>query len=418
MNYTYKIKRNLIYNLNNTLNFLYSLRYLENNTNYTNINKTRNKNNDFKKKQMKELYIYIGALAALIVLILGGYALYRKYVENKLMKEIEEENQMVLNMENSSSSSSQENQSNKPYSCNNGGTVQNQYSDSEMRYQNAQNYSYDLNLHHEERMENIRKKYGNSLLIKILIKKIIEEVVNNKTFQEEYEDNCTICMENFKNNAIICKTPCEHFFHKECFNKFLKNIKDKDKLICPNCNQNLLINKKYLKLRAKPNKIQIESNKVKIINLNINKNKNININEEKDIKNNNNINITSKNIENENNNINNKESLIIIKKRKKDEKDKNNKNKNNIKEINIKDINTDKNENIYNPKNDLEYKNTEIIHNQENEIDAKYINIKKENKNLKDKKIIFGKIENEKNDISSNIKESIIKLNVQKFQKP
>jgi len=416
MNYTYKIKRNLIYNLNNTLNFLYSLRYLENNTNYTNINKTRNKNNDFKKKQMKELYIYIGALAALIILILGGYALYRKYVENKLMKEIEEENQMVLNMENSSSSSSQENQSNKPYSCNNGGTVQNQYSDSEMRYQNAQNYSYDLNLHHEERMENIRKKYGNSLLIKILIKKIIEEVVNNKTFQEEYEDNCTICMENFKNSATIYKTPCEHFFHKECFNKFLKNIKDKDKLICPNCNQNLLINKKYLKLRAKPNKIQIESNKVKIINLNINKNKNIN--EEKDIKNNNNINITSKNIENENNNINNKESLIIIKKRKKDDKDKNNKNKNNIKEINIKDINTDKNENIYNPKNDLEYKNTEIIHNQENEIDAKYINIKKENKNLKDKKIIFGKIENEKNDISSNIKESIIKLNVQKFQKP
>jgi len=416
MNYTYKIKRNLIYNLNNTLNFLYSLRYLENNTNYTNINKTRNKNNDFKKKQMKELYIYIGALAALIVLILGGYALYRKYVENKLMKEIEEENQMVLNMENSSSSSSQENQSNKPYSYNNGGTVQNQYSDSEMRYQNAQNYSYDLNLHHEERMENIRKKYGNSLLIKILIKKIIEEVVNNKTFQEEYEDNCTICMENFKNSATIYKTPCEHFFHKECFNKFLKNIKDKDKLICPNCNQNLLINKKYLKLRAKPNKIQIESNKVKIINLNINKNKNIN--EEKDIKNNNNINITSKNIENENNNINNKESLIIIKKRKKDDKDKNNKNKNNIKEINIKDINTDKNENIYNPKNDLEYKNTEIIHNQENEIDAKYINIKKENKNLKDKKIIFGKIENEKNDISSNIKESIIKLNVQKFQKP
>ena len=68
--------------------------------------------------------------------------------------------------------------------------------------------------------------------------------------------------------------------------------------------------------------------------------------------------------------------------------------------------------------NDLEYKNTEIINNQENEIDAKYINIKKENKNLKDKKIIFGKIENEKNDISSNIKESIIKLNVQKFQKP
>ena len=416
MNYTYKIKRNLIYNLNNTLKILYSLRYLENKTNYTNINKTRNKNNDFKKKQMKELYIYIGALAALIILILGGYALYKKYVENKVMKEIEAENQMVLNLENSSSSSSKENQSNKPYSYNNGGTVQNQYSDSEMRYQNAQNYSYDLNLHHEERMENIRKKYGNSLLIKILIKKIIEEVVNNKTFQEEYEDNCTICMENFKNNAIIYKTPCEHFFHKECFNKFLKNIKDKDKLICPNCNQNLLINKKYLKLRVKPNKIQIESNKVKIINLNINKNKNIN--EEKDIKNDNNINITSKNIENENNNINNKESLIIIKKRKKDNKDKNNKNKNNIKEINIKDINTDKNENIYNPKNDLEYKNTEIIHDQENEIDAKYINIKKENKNLKDKKIIFGKIENEKNDISSNIKESIIKLNVQKFQKP
>ena len=51
MNFTYKIKRNLIYNLNNTLKFLYSLRYIENNTNYTNINKTRNKNNDFKKSK-------------------------------------------------------------------------------------------------------------------------------------------------------------------------------------------------------------------------------------------------------------------------------------------------------------------------------------------------------------------------------
>ena len=411
MNFTYKIKKNLVFNINNTLNILYSLRYLDND-----INKTISKNNENKKKQLRELYIYIGALVALIIIILGGFALYRKYIERKLMQEFEEENQMIINIESSSGSSSQENNNQRPYSYNNGAFSKNQNYDSEMRYENNHNKSYDFN--HEERMENIRKKYGNSMLIKILLNKVIEEIIYNKTFQEEYEDNCTICMENFINNMSIYKTPCEHFFHKECFNKYLKNIKDKDKLICPNCNQNLLINKKFLKLRVKPNKINIEQNKIKIINIKLNKNKS----ENKDLKNNH-IDITSKNNDNEESDINyNKESLIIIKKRKNIDKTKSNTNENLklVKDINIKTFNSEKKDNIYNPKNDLEYKNTEMNQNEENEKDAKYINIKKENKNKKEKekKIIFGHLENEKNDINSNIKESVINLNMNKIKNP
>jgi hypothetical protein len=67
-------------------------------------------------------------------------------------------------------------------------------------------------------------------------------------------------MDSFVENILISKTPCEHIFHKNCFDTYLKGIKKKDKLVCPNCNQNLLINKRFLKLRAKPTKIEIKRN--------------------------------------------------------------------------------------------------------------------------------------------------------------
>ena len=50
------------------------------------------------------------------------------------------------------------------------------------------------------------------------------------------------------------------FFILNVLIKYLNGINKKDKLICPNCNQNLLINKKYLKLRAK--KIEIQNQRI------------------------------------------------------------------------------------------------------------------------------------------------------------
>ena len=375
-----KIKNNLLYNLNNTYILYNSLRNLANNNN----NNTKSAD-EIKKNQLKELYIIIAALVALIIIILGGYAIYRHFVEKKLIQEIEQENAFLINIENSSrSSSSQENS--RPNSFNNVEIpkIQQNY-DSEIDMPNNHNNSFDFN--HEERMEKIRKKYGNSLVIKILLKKKLEEVIYNKTFKDDYGDNCTICMGNFANNVVIYKTPCEHIFHKECFNKYLKNIKNQDKLICPNCNQNLIINKKYLKLRTKCEKKNIEKDKLKLgINLDKNKKEINNCNE-----------VTSKNLEieiDDNSEFNNKESVIIIKKRKKEinsSKDK-------------KDLNNLKNK-TYNPS--IDYQNTENIKNKEDE------NIGDDYKDLyrkkRDKDKMNDKFENEKNEINLNIKKDKIK---------
>ena len=247
MNYTNKI----------TKNFLYFIRQLQ----YENPSKGNQTmpipNNDVQKQQLRDLYIYIAVLIIIIIIILGGYALYRKCVEKKALQEIEREYQvMLMNLLNSISSqisSSQEDKRPQSYNNINPNNIQNIDNDL-----GSHNISMDLN--HEDRMEKIRKKFGNSVIIKCLLKKQIEEIKYNKKYGEEFGDMCTICMDKFVELALISKTPCEHIFHKKCFDTYLKGIKKRDKLICPNCNQNLLINKKFLKLRAKPTKIEIKRN--------------------------------------------------------------------------------------------------------------------------------------------------------------
>lgn len=259
MNITKQISNNLVY--------IY--RILQDNNNHIDANQTAS--DDLHKKQLRDLYIYIAVLVAIILGILGGYALYKKCVEQRALEEIEREYElMILNLINSVSSHSSSSQENKrPHSynsINHNQNLNNIYLENDVDSQNNNN-NISLDNNHEERMENIRRKFGNSVVIKCLLKKQIEEIKYTKNFSVEYGDNCTICMENFVEFEVINRTPCEHIFHKKCFDKYLKGIKGKDKLLCPNCNQNLLINKKFLKLRVKAKRIEVkkDSNKLKDI---------------------------------------------------------------------------------------------------------------------------------------------------------
>ena len=219
---TFKLKNNFFLNKNVSLNITLSLisqmyRILEEDTSSNSDNQTSAEEN--KKRQLRELYIYIAVLAGIIIIILVGYALYRKCVERKALQQLELEYQaMIYNIINNNSefSSSFENSHPKSYNGNP------EIPENEMRSE------YSESDNHEERIESLRKKYGNRVLIKCLLKKQIEKIGIN-----------------------IYKTPCEHIFHFKCFDKYLNGINKEDKLVCPNCNQNLLINKKYIKLRAK-----------------------------------------------------------------------------------------------------------------------------------------------------------------------
>ena len=360
MAYPYKLNKYIYYSLNNTFFKLSSLRYLENNQNGTGTA------NNYKKRQLIELYIIIAALAAIIIIIMGGYALYRKYMEKNLMQEIEQEDDYIENLESSSKSSSLQEGQSYPYSYNNSELPKNQYSDSEIRSKSNETIK-SVDYDHEERMERIRRKYGNSMMIKILLIKKLEEIKYDDNLND-YGDNCTICMNGFNNNLVIYKTPCEHIFHKECFNKYLKNIKSKDKLICPNCNQNLIINKKFLTLRTKAHIVNVEKNEE--INNNINKE------------------ITNKSIEiDDHNDINNNKENIIVVKKKKDEDE--NININDIKVKNGKQIKRSICESI----NELKYKHTDVNLDREKENNNLFsknrAKFKKENK-------LFIELDNQK----------------------
>ena len=310
---------------------IYILRSLENEA-YFYKNKNKTSNNNTQNEQLRNLFIYIAILAVIIIAILGGYALYRKYIEKKALEEMEIEYQlMIMNLFNSASSQGSSQEDKRLHSFNNINPNYRQNFVNESRNQNVNN-SQDFN--HEERMENIRKKFGNSIVIKCLLKKQIEEIPYTKNIGEDYGDNCTICMDNFIEFFIISKTPCEHIFHKKCFDTYLKGIQKKDKLLCPNCNQNLLINKKFLKLRVKTKKV--EKKKIFLHKKEIKKSE---LNLENELKNRE-IFATNKN---EDNIINkNNEEMIFIKKKYKKEKNKRT-DKNNIENLN------DKNNDIYNP---------------------------------------------------------------------
>ena len=365
---------------------------------------------DNKKKRLNDFLYYLAGFIGLIILIIVGYYLIKKYIEKQALVEI---NREIENLDNLNSISAASQEERNVYSLNNKVFIK--YNASAVENGNDQNNSFDFN--HEERMEKIRKKYGNKMIIKILLKQQIEIVIYDKNMGLEYGDNCTICVNNFIDNMEIYRTPCEHIFHKDCFNKYLKKINKKNKLICPNCNQNLLINKKFLKLRQEAEKIKVKNNKDKGNPLNINhletEQKQIFSDNISTIEADKNINKIINNVMEEENTIPKKntiEPVFIVKKRKNEipqivkkfaQKDKINLNMHNPNgnneirkkesdEIYINDMNND---NIDNKKENLEINivKIDIENKKRNEINSNLNNKKKKEVN---NRIIFSEFEN------------------------
>ena len=247
---------------------------------------------------------------------------------------------MIMNLLNSASSDRSSHEDKRPYSYNN---INPNYIQNYINEIGNQNVNNSIDINYEERMENIRKKFGNAFVIKCLLKKQIEEIQYTKNLAEELGDICTICMENFIEHVIISKTPCEHIFHKKCFDTYLKGIQKKDKLLCPNCHQNLLINKKYLKLRARTKMIEVKQKKSSKKDIkDIKEIKESELNLENDFKNRNSVMI---NKNEENIVINNNNEIILLKKKSPKLKNKIGENKN----ININNYKKKDEDNIYNP---------------------------------------------------------------------
>ena len=365
---------------------------------------------DNKKKRLNDFLYYLAGFIGLIILIIVGYYLIKKYIEKQALVEI---NREIENLDNLNSISAASQEERNVYSLNNKVFIK--YNASAVENGNDQNNSFDFN--HEERMEKIRKKYGNKMIIKILLKQQIENVIYDKNMGLEYGDNCTICVNNFIDNMEIYRTPCEHIFHKDCFNKYLKKINKKNKLICPNCNQNLLINKKFLKLRQEAEKIKVKNNKDKGNPLNINhletEQKQIFSDNISTIEADKNINKIINNVMEEENTIPKKntiEPVFIVKKRKNEipqivkklaQKDKINlniRNPNGNNEIRKKEsdeiyINDMNNDNIDNKKENLEINivKIDIENKKRNEINSNLNNKKKKEVN---NRIIFSEFEN------------------------
>ena len=294
------IKKNFLRNLSLSKyinqKILFTLRFLQD---------SNKQKEELQKRQLNELLMYLIILFGAIILILIGYQVFKKCAKKRAEREIILEYEYYNNYLDSISAASQDERN--VYSLN--GKAMNKYKVSELEsYNDQNNNSFDYN--HEERMEKIRKKYGNKMLIKILINQQIENVIYNKKLGLEYGDKCTICFNNFIDNLEIYRTPCEHIFHKDCFNKYLKKINKKNKLTCPNCNQNLLLNKKFFKLRKEIRNNELNKIKVKKDIFDYNKNFET---EKKQIMevstgdNNKNVGIVNVNI---NNNMNNNETVM------------------------------------------------------------------------------------------------------------
>jgi hypothetical protein len=60
----------------------------------------------------------------------------------------------------------------------------------------------------------------------------INDISYNLKTMNQYDNFCSICLDNFHNKILVKKLPCNHIFHSKCINKWFDI-----NYICPNCRQ-------------------------------------------------------------------------------------------------------------------------------------------------------------------------------------
>lgn len=125
----------------------------------------------------------------------------------------------------------------------------------------------DLNIEEEElSLQDILKFYGKNSSLKYIMEEIFFQIKfeNNETNFNQYGNlDCSICQEKInkyeenggkKKYFSLVKGHCEHVFHIKCIKQFIKEkIKKQEEakqtqenveVVCPSCNQSLLIRQK------------------------------------------------------------------------------------------------------------------------------------------------------------------------------
>lgn len=96
------------------------------------------------------------------------------------------------------------------------------------------------NIHNEINNANIqswqRKLNNKSEKLTLLNGKLFSEIYEKCAIKGKFNE-CTICIENFKNKSVVVVTPCNHLFHFRCLENWI-NKKAVDPK-CPNCNYKL-----------------------------------------------------------------------------------------------------------------------------------------------------------------------------------
>lgn len=77
--------------------------------------------------------------------------------------------------------------------------------------------------------------------IEVLTPEEFDILKNKKYSNDDKYSNCDICLDEFKIDEIVKRTPCDHMYHSECLKKW---ICDKSSN-CPSCRYDI---KKYLLL--------------------------------------------------------------------------------------------------------------------------------------------------------------------------
>ena len=59
----------------------------------------------------------------------------------------------------------------------------------------------------------------------------LQSIKYSELNEEEKSKKCSICLVGFENDDMLLKLPCDHYFHKQCIEEWLKEYDYK----CPVC---------------------------------------------------------------------------------------------------------------------------------------------------------------------------------------